>query len=223
MKRLKYEKDLFEKGHKYIAGIDEAGRGPLAGPLVVAAVILDIEKILDLMQTHTNNDVGDEILESYKEIRDSKLLSKKKRGRIRDFITNECISYSIAEIPHNVIDEEGIMSATQIGFYQVIKNIGIKPNYILTDFFEILKITKEHQLNIRHGDNKSITVAAASIIAKEHRDEIMINAHEMYPKYHFHKHKGYGTKFHREAIHKFGPCPIHRKTFEPTKSLLKVA
>jgi ribonuclease HII len=220
MHLLNYEIELLNKGIKCIAGVDEAGRGPIAGPLVVAAVILDIEKIVSLHEEFTKNDVSNEIYDKYSQINDSKKVSPKKRGVLRDFIINEAISYSIAEIPVEVIDAQGIGEANQIGFLQAIENIATKPNHILTDHFEITKITKEHQTNITKGDTKSISIAAASILAKEHRDQIMRNAHNMYPQYSFEQHKGYGTKKHQQAIIEHGPCPMHRKSFEPTKSLL---
>jgi ribonuclease HII len=226
MERLKYEIELLNKGIKHIAGVDEAGRGPLAGPLVVAAVILDIEKIVDLhfQAENTKSDVPDAVLnktyEKYAQIRDSKLLSEKKRCDLEEFITNEAISYSVVEIDVDAIDREGIGNANQSGFFQAINKLGTKPNYILTDHFEIHKITKEHQQNITKGDNKSITIAAASILAKQHRDKLMRNAHKMYPIYDFTQHKGYGTKRHRELIKEHGPCALHRKSFEPVKSML---
>jgi ribonuclease HII len=117
-----------------------------------------------------------------------------------------------------MIDSHGISKCVQLAFYDAIKGLDIKPEHVLTDFVQIRKITKMHQTNIIQGDSMSLTVAAASIIAKVYRDNIMINMHETYPQYHFHKHKGYGTKLHVQALREHGPCKIHRKSFRPVKT-----
>lgn len=211
---LDFEKKLFNKGIKYIAGIDEVGRGPLAGPMVIGSVILDLEKVLN-----TNYDVVWE--KTYGRINDSKKLTEKARVELEKFILGNCISFSIVEIPHGELDLVGISQSTQNAFYRAINLLDTKPQHIFTDTFEIKKITKENQTNIVKGDSKSITIAAASIVAKVHRDNIMIKYAEQYPNYGFEKHKGYGTKYHVEMIDKHGPCEIHRTSFEPIKSLLK--
>jgi ribonuclease HII len=217
-----YEKSLYKKGIRYIAGVDEVGRGPLAGPMVASAVILDLERIKFMFEDDfTNNDVLDETLKIYTQINDSKILSHKKRLYIRDMIVIEAITYSIVEIEHTHIDKMGISSATQDVFFKSVTKLKKVPEHILTDNFEIKKITKEHQTNIVRGDNKSISIAAASIIAKVYRDELMGKMHDKYPEYGFVRNKGYGTKEHLNALHKHGHCDIHRKSFEPLKSLLK--
>ena len=241
-----YERKLFNDGIKYVAGIDEVGRGPLAGPFVVSAVILDLEKIFDkdlwdLLENKEknqraekpkNNDVGyiettlkekfnrDERL-LYTQIRDSKKVSPKKRNILSDFIKKEAISYSVEVFQPEEVDEMGISELTQVAFFNAVRNLKIKPQFVLTDTFEIRKITKEQQLNIVSGDNKSISIASASIVAKVFRDNIMIDMHKKYPVYGFDHHKGYGTKYHIEALCAHGPCEIHRKSFEPLKTLIK--
>jgi ribonuclease HII len=256
-----YERKLFNHGIKYVAGIDEVGRGPLAGPFVVSAVILNLEKIfsndfqnlveemssenkiieekalgktkkpktnnkLDGENINRNNDVKytKETLKnvkSYTLIRDSKKVTQKRREILSEFIINEAISYTIEVFEPGDIDKFGVSELTQRAFFRSIKNLEIKPQYLLTDMFEIAKITKQHQTNIVNGDNKSISIASASIVAKVYRDNIMVKMHEKYPKYGFDRHKGYGTKMHMEALQKHGPCEIHRRSFEPIKSMLK--
>ncbi len=255
-----FERKLYNKGIKYIAGIDEVGRGPLAGPFVVSAVILDLDKIfhpdfqkmLDCDFSITGNDVkraeterkktemnkkdgrvqeykindveydeiDPEIYYLYKQIRDSKKVSPKKRDVLADFIKKEAISYSIEIFQPREVDEFGISELTQRAFFNAVQSLKIKPQYVLTDTFEIVKITKEHQLNIISGDNRSISIASASIVAKVFRDNIMVEMHKKYPIYGFDRHKGYGTKIHIEALYEYGPCEIHRKSFKPVKSLL---
>jgi ribonuclease HII len=260
-KITQYERKLHDHGIKYVAGIDEVGRGPLAGPFVVSAVILDLEKIFsedfqkllkkimakDVLRNkkppskakraqmnknikgegiNINNDVqyGKRMIEKakyYTQIRDSKKVTPKRREVLSEFIKKEAISYSIETFEPEEIDKYGISELTQRAFFSSIKNLNIKPQYVLTDMFEIAKITKQHQTNIVNGDDRSISIASASIVAKVYRDNIMVNMHEKYPKYGFDRHKGYGTKIHMEALHKHGPCEIHRKSFEPVKSMLK--
>lgn len=256
-----YERKLYNHGVKLIAGVDEVGRGPLAGPFVVSAVILNLEKIFSTDfqkdieenwgravtyknfvdkkgkkhksntkkttgETGRNNDVQyryecekETIL--YGKIRDSKKVTPKMREILADFIKKEAISFQIEIFEPEEIDKLRISALTQKAFFQVIKNLKIKPQFVLTDAFKIANITKNNQKNIVNGDQKSITIASASIIAKVFRDDIMIKMHEKYPQYGFDRHKGYGTKIHTEILQKYGPCEIHRKSFEPVKSLLR--
>ena len=260
-----YERKLFDDGINYVAGIDEVGRGPLAGPFVVSAVILDLKKIfnenfqkavenslinkktsLKNVAVRTNRavlntnimleDSGEETsryndalshkdpentFKLYGKIKDSKKLSPKTRVILSEFIKKEAISYSVEVFGPEEVDKLGISELTQRAFFQAIKNLKVKPQYVLTDTFKVVKITKEDQENIVNGDNKSISIASASIIAKVFRDSIMIKMHEKYPNYGFEKNKGYGTSFHIKALKEFGPSKIHRKTFEPVKSFLK--
>ncbi len=256
-----YERKLYNHGVKLIAGVDEVGRGPLAGPFVVSAVILNLEKIFSTDfqkdieenwgravtyknfvdkkgkkhksntkkftgETVRNNDVKyryecekETIL--YGKIRDSKKVTPKMREILADFIKKEAISFQIEIFEPEEIDKIGISALTQKAFFQVIKNIKIKPQFVLTDAFEIANITINNQKNIVNGDQKSITIASASIVAKVFRDSIMVELSKKYPNYGFEKNKGYGTGYHLKAIEKFGPCEIHRKSFEPIKSMLK--
>lgn len=209
---LTFEKQLLDKGINLIAGVDEVGRGPLAGPFVAAAVILDLKKLI--------NDVTSQKISDYKLIRDSKKVMPKERVRLAEFIRKEAISYSIIEIPVEEVDELGISKTTQKAFYNSIQQLNIKPEHILTDSFEIKKLAKQSQTNLANGDGVSISIAAASIIAKVYRDNIMINMHKIYPNYGFDRHKGYGTKLHFEALQAYGPCEIHRKSFAPVKQVL---
>ncbi len=218
---IKYEKKLYDQGVGLIAGIDEVGRGPLAGPFVVGAVILDLRKIFKETLGPRINDVTSlKNLYLYDHIKDSKKLTPNQREKLNIFIQNISISYSIFEISPGELDQIGLSQATQKAFFGSIQKLKIKPEHVFTDAFPIKKIVPEGQTNIINGDNKSISVAAASIIAKVYRDHLMIEAHKVYPNYGFDKHKGYGTKLHMEALKKFGPCEIHRKSFKPVKSLL---
>lgn len=190
------ENFLWRQGIRYIAGVDEVGRGCFAGPVVAAAVILPDD------------------FNATDEINDSKLLSPEKRKELDKIIRKYCIAYSIAEISTEIINIVGIGKATQKAFRKAIKNLEIKPEYVLIDAFYINNLSRKKQKAIIHGDGKSISIAAASIIAKVHRDGIMRNLHKKFPQYDFFQNKGYGTKKHREAIGKFGLCEMHRKSFD---------
>ncbi len=190
------ENHFWNKGFKYIAGVDEVGRGCFAGPVVAAAVILP-----------TNFNATDEI-------NDSKLLSPKRREELAPIIKKYSICYSIAEISIEIINEEGIGRATQKAFHKAVKTLFVKPEYIFIDAFYIDDLDRKNQKPIVHGDRKSISIAAASIIAKVYRDELMQKLNMKYPQYDFYQNKGYGTKKHREAIKKFGLCDLHRKSFD---------
>jgi len=213
-----FEKELYNKGVRLIAGVDEVGRGPLAGPFVAGAVILDLEKVIGFL---INNDVANrEDLSHYNQVRDSKKLSIKKRSDLSQFLINAVVSYSIVEISSEELDQIGISQTTQRAFYECIQKLNVKPEHILTDAFEIKKITKETQTNIKEGDNKSITIASASIIAKVYRDRVMDEMHLLYPNYGFDRNKGYGTKEHLNALKTQGACPIHRRSFHPVSKYL---
>lgn len=205
-----YEKQLWDKGCKFIAGVDEVGRGSLAGPMVVCAAVLNKEHLGNLENLKDEH-------KTYAEIKDSKLISPAKRHRISKFLLSEVISYSIVEVPNFEIDSKGIMPCTISAFSKSIKKLSKKPHHILTDNFELPYIATQSQTNLVRGDNKSITIAAASIIAKVYRDNLMIKYHEEHDKYkvyRFDKHKGYGTKLHRDMIKKHGHSDLHRKSFK---------
>lgn len=179
-----------------IAGVDEVGRGPLAGPIVACAVILDL------------NNIDDIILE----INDSKLLSKEKREALDKIIREKAISFSIAEISNKEIDEKGIGYANNKIFADACMNLSQKPDLVLSDGYLIKNFDIDNKFVIK-GDRKSASIACASILAKVYRDNIMKNYHNEYPNYDFNNNSGYGTKKHLEGIKKFGITPIHRKSF----------
>ena len=191
---LEYENSLIKEGYKHIAGIDEAGRGPLAGPVTVAVCImpLDADKIID-------------------GVNDSKKLTPKKREELYDKIINTATAYSIVNIGEKVIDEINILNATKLGMKKCLENIDVTPDYVLID---AVKIDSEIPYSaIIHGDALSYSIACASILAKVSRDRLMTTLDEKYQGYGFAKHKGYGTKMHVEKLKQLGPCDIHRKSF----------
>lgn len=212
---LSYEKSLIDKNYKYIAGVDEVGRGCIAGPMVVCAAILNSEHLANL----SNNDIMSADLGLYKDIRDSKLISAKKREQLSKFLHTVAISYSIKVIDSKDLDELGISKATQIGFLNSVESLNVKADYVLTDAFKIKSYPNEKQLNIISGDKNSISIAAASILAKVYRDNLMTKLAEKYREYGFEKHKGYGTRYHLDQIKTLGPCELHRRSFEPIKSM----
>lgn len=186
------DKKLWKK-HSHLAGVDEAGRGPLAGPVVAAAVILE--------RNFYNS-----------EIDDSKKLSPAKREKLYVLITNIALSYSFGIVEPEIIDEINILNATKRAMRQAINGLKILPNLVLIDAVTITDLPFR-QISIIKGDTLSLSIAAASILAKVKRDTIMQKYHKIYPMYQFNKHKGYPTKLHRQCIKEHGPCPIHRKTF----------
>ena len=186
-----FENELYDRGFINIAGVDEAGRGPLAGPVVAAAVILK---------------KGDFIAG----LNDSKKLSEKRREELFDEITKKAVAYGVGIVDEKCIDKINILRATKLAMMEAVGKIN--PDYVLVDAVELEKL-RVGQNAIIKGDAKSVSIAAASIIAKVTRDRIMVNLDKEYPQYGFLKHKGYGTKEHIDAIKKFGASPIHRKTF----------
>ena len=188
------EKELYDKGFEYICGIDEAGRGPLAGPVVVAGVIMPKDSMIE-------------------GVNDSKKVSEKKREKLYDLILEEAISYAVAIIGQDVIDEINILNATKQGVTKVVEELDVKPNLILVDALTHINTKGIPYDSIIKGDAKCYNIAAASIIAKVTRDRIMCEWDEIYPQYGFINHKGYGTAKHIEALKEYGPCPIHRRTF----------
>lgn len=195
-----YEDELNNKGINIIAGIDEAGRGPGAGPVVAAAVVL-------------NNEYNNLL------INDSKKLTEKQRLLAYKEIKKNAISVGIGIVSSEEIDEINILNATKLAMKRAVENLEIKVEHLLIDALNInLEI---EQTNIIKGDQKSISIAAASIIAKVTRDNLMIEYSNLYPNYLFNKHKGYLTKEHISLIYKYGPSPIHRKSFKPISDFFK--
>lgn len=190
---LKIEQGLYAKGYKLICGVDEAGRGPLCGPVVAAAVILK----------------PDDKIEG---VNDSKKLSEKKREKLYDDIMENALAVGVGMSDVDVIEEVNILNATKIAMKKAIESLSIKPEYVLIDGNQMIDIDIKGE-TVVSGDAKSESIAAASIIAKVTRDRMLIEWDKKYPEYGFAKHKGYGTKAHIEAIGKYGLTPIHRKSF----------
>ena len=187
------ENECRKKGYRYIAGVDEAGRGPLAGPVYAAAVILPEGTFIE-------------------GINDSKKLSEKKREELFDVICEKASAYCIAEVSHTRIDEINILNATFEAMNKAVNGLNIRPDYVLIDGNRIKGMEIPHETIVK-GDAKSISIAAASILAKVSRDRVMYEMAKQYPLYGFDKHKGYGTKAHCDAILKYGACEIHRRSF----------
>lgn len=190
---LEFEKEALAKGYKAVCGVDEAGRGPLAGPVCAAAVILPEGVVID-------------------GVNDSKKLSEKKRESLFDVIREQALSYSIAYATVDEIEEINILNATMLAMRRAIDGLDIKADYAMIDGNKIPPIDIDAECIVK-GDAKSMSIACASILAKVSRDRLLYKYAEEYPMYGFDKHKGYGTKVHREAILKYGPCPYHRKSF----------
>jgi ribonuclease HII len=194
MDLLEYETKAVANGYGNIAGVDEAGRGPLAGPVVAAAVIFPVK--IDI--------VG---------LDDSKKLSPKKREELFPQIQAEAVAYGVAIVSREVIDEINILQASRLAMKQAVEKLKLVPDLLLIDGNQKIDSTLD-QWAIVKGDSKSLSIAAASVLAKVTRDRLMEDYHKLYPQYEFHRHKGYGTKLHRALIEEHGPCPIHRSTFK---------
>ncbi len=190
----KMENQYFEKGIQYLCGIDEAGRGPLAGPVVVAAVIMPKDSKIE-------------------GVNDSKKVSEKKREMLYEQIKEEAISYSVAIVDEKEIDQVNILNATKEGLTTAIRGLKVKPERIIVDALTGIDTCGIPYDSVIKGDAKCYSIAAASILAKVTRDRIMRKMDEVYPEYGFEKHKGYGTAAHIAAIKEYGLCPIHRKSF----------
>ncbi len=189
---FEHDKQLLDSGYRYICGIDEAGRGPLAGPVSVCAVIMPL----------------DEMIEG---VNDSKKVSPKKRELLYEQIKQKALTYRSVMIDNEVIDEINILQATKKAMKEALEGLSIKPDLVLVDAVK-LELDVETRAIIK-GDATSYAIASASIIAKVERDKLMDEYDKLYPEYGFSKHKGYGTKMHIDAIKEHGPTPVHRKTF----------
>lgn len=190
---FEFENIVYNKGYKFVCGVDEAGRGPLAGPVCAAAVILPQNMIIE-------------------GVNDSKKLSEKKRDALYDVIKETALSYSIAFATVEEIEEINILNATMLAMKRAVEGLNIPADFAYIDGNKTpqLQIPCEY---IIKGDARSMSVAAASILAKVTRDRLMLEYANAYPEYKFEKHKGYGTKVHMDAIREYGPCPIHRLSF----------
>lgn len=193
MNWLEYEQNAYNNGFSAVCGVDEAGRGPLAGPVCAAAVILPKDTIIE-------------------GVNDSKKLSEKKREALFEVIKREAVSYSIAYASVEEIEELNILNATMLAMKRAVEGLNIKADYAMIDG------NRQPDLNIKSeavvkGDAKSMSIACASILAKVSRDRLLYEYAKEYPQYSFEKHKGYGTKVHVEALKEYGPCPYHRMSF----------
>lgn len=188
----KRERDLAEQGYHYVAGLDEVGRGPLAGPVVAACVILPLDCKLSGLN-------------------DSKKVLPAERDLLAEEIKGQAIAWAIGLVDHQEIDRLNILQATKVAMLQAISKMSRQPDYLLIDALELdISLPQE---GIVHGDSCSASIAAASILAKTYRDSLMVAMDQLYPEYGFAEHKGYGTARHYDSIRQFGPCPIHRKSF----------
>lgn len=198
---LNYEKELYKQGYTLIGGVDEAGRGPLVGPVVASCVILPINYQLPGLN-------------------DSKQLSEKKREQLYETIMKEAISVGIGVVDAKTIDEINILEASRLAMKLAIDNMPIKPEYVLSDAMKLTNISIPYK-DIVHGDALSLSIAAGSVIAKVTRDHMMYELDEKYPEYGFKKHKGYPTKAHMEAIKKYGTLPNYRFSYKPVKEIME--
>lgn len=193
MDKLEYERRLLNEGYKYICGVDEVGRGPLAGPVVCAAVIMPLDKLVEGVD-------------------DSKKIGKKKREIIAEKILDCAVACRICRVEREIIDEINILQATRLCMKNAVEGLSVKPDFVLTDGNMTLDISLP-QTSIIKGDAKSYTIGAASIVAKVYRDNIMKEYAALYPQYGFETNAGYGSRSHIEAIEKYGLTPIHRRSF----------
>lgn len=197
---LKFEKELYKQGYTLIAGTDEVGRGPLVGPVVAAAVILP--KNYEL-----------------KGLTDSKKLSEKKRNIFYDIIMKDAISVGVGIVSEQIIDEINILEASRLAMNKALDNLDVKPEYILSDAMKLDRNVPV--MPIVHGDALSLSIGAASVIAKVTRDRMMEDLGKKYPDYEFEHHKGYPTKRHIELVKKYGVLDEYRKTFKPISEIIK--
>lgn len=193
MDKLKYERELIKKGCKYVCGVDEVGRGPLAGPVVCAAVIMPLDDIIEGVD-------------------DSKKIAPKKRALLAEKIAEKAVAHAICRIEPQIIDEINILEATKLCMKNAVESLEIKPDFVLVDGNMTLDIDIPQEYIIK-GDYYSYSIGAASIIAKVFRDKLMEEYDKIYPEYAFAENKGYGTKKHIEGIIRAGICPVHRKSF----------
>lgn len=204
---LSYERNLYTNGYNLIAGIDEAGRGPLAGPVVAACAIFRPDFSQDDIE-----------FSELRKVNDSKQLNTKTREEVYEEIIKKCLAYGIGVCDNKIIDRINILQAAFLAMKKAISAMKQKPNYLLVDGGFAIPNSSLKQEAVVDGDAKIFSIAAASIIAKVTRDRLMRDAHERFPNYGFDKNKGYGTKFHLACLKKYGPCEIHRQSFRPVKN-----
>lgn len=202
---LSLESDAWAAGYRRVAGIDEAGRGAWAGPVVAAAVMLPIDRV----------DLRDRLAG----VRDSKMLTARGRERMFDLVQREALAIGVGISPTAMIIEQGIVAATRQAMGRAVEAMHLEPDYLLIDYLQLPQVTIP-QRGVTRGDQKSYSIAAASIIAKVSRDRMMADLACQYPVYGFDRHKGYGTKNHREALQLYGTIPSHRTSWAPFQALL---
>lgn len=193
MDKLRFERELLEKGYKYICGVDEVGRGPLAGPVVCAAVIMPLGDIIEGVD-------------------DSKKLSAKKREKLSELILKKAVACNICRVESEIIDKINILEATKLCMKNAVEGLATKPDFVLTDGNMTLDIDIP-QKSVVKGDNLSYSIGAASIVAKVFRDALMDEYDKVFPEYAFASNKGYGTRDHIEGIKRAGICAVHRRSF----------
>jgi ribonuclease HII len=201
---LAFETEVWATGYQMVAGLDEAGRGAWAGPVVAAAVILpcDAGALVSLLG----------------HVDDSKRLTPPARERLYDAVCGQALAVATGSVAHDAIDRLGIVAATRLAMCQALAGLGTQPQYLLLDFLTLPEVSLP-QRGIAHGDGLSLSIAAASILAKVTRDRWMRGQDALYPGYGFSQHKGYGTPEHQEALQRLGPSPIHRRSFQPIVEL----
>jgi len=200
MPSTEIEDEIRSRGYRYVAGIDEAGRGALMGPVVAAAVIMP-----------------EQLKGSWvKKVNDSKLLNSGARAELFDIILQYAVSYGIGSCSNEEIDENGIARATKLAMLAAVRALYPSPDYVIIDHLTIADLMIPHQ-GITHGDRLSFAIACASILAKVTRDRLIEKMSEVYPQYNFAHHKGYGTAEHLECLRRYGPCPLHRRSFKPVR------
>lgn len=200
---LEHELTAYRQGYRLVAGVDEAGRGALAGPVVAAAVVLPLED-------------PDELIALLRDVRDSKLLTPPHRERLFDTIYRTAVAAGVGTVPPLLIDVLGIAHAAKLAMRSAVADLSHKPDFLLTDAFDVPRAPAP-QRPIIHGDRQSLSIAAASIIAKVSRDRMMLELDQRYPGYGLARHKGYGTRDHRLALCERGPTPIHRLSYAPVR------
>lgn len=203
---LREEMALYRQGYRLVAGLDEAGRGSWAGPVVAGAVILPLD-----------NDGLEQVLDG---VRDSKELSPSERERLYDVIQTEALAVGVGMVPPDQIDELGIVPATKEAMALAIAQLPYPPDFLLIDFLRLPRLDCP-QKSIVHGDALSLSIAAASIVAKVSRDQFMVELDSQHPGYGFASHKGYGTSQHRAALDRLGPCSIHRFSYAPVRAVMR--
>jgi ribonuclease HII len=205
---FKFETEKFQQGFEFVAGCDEVGIAPLAGPVVACAVILNKESVAG-RRTKSK---------WWYRVRDSKTVNEKEREALVEFIKDNCAAHALGVVSHETIDRINIYQATMLAMRQALDGLSVKPQFLFIDGKHKLKnLDGVNQEAVVDGDAKILSISAASIIAKVYRDKLMNELHARHPQYNFHQNKGYPTKFHREALVKHGATPVHRRSFALVK------